>query len=270
MAELIGSSSPTASAGTTLIAGALVFIVLGIIVLVILVVIGVKVVQLIKKRTDVFYRIRSERIKLCSAHRRYPKKISKFRIWKYWKNAPIRLRQFDPTTGKLSLSKPIAYYRGDMAGPEGNLLISFYMPGNNFWYVFPKTELLLINQKQKRKFNIGRDKDGKEQIIERTLPTAKDIVQFDDDSIILNCDGISLTGMFYVPVLHDSENNIIDLSAPAMQSMEEVAISNVFYESLDGWAKATKKAVEANPGVRISQKTGDHNQTVEQNEDFLR
>lgn len=270
MAELISSTTPSSSGGTTLIAGALVLIIIGVIVVVILVVIGVKVVQMIKKRNDVFYRVRTERIKLCSAHRRYPKKISKFRVWKYWKNAPIRLRRFDPSTGKLSLSRPIAYYRGDCVGPEGNLIISFYMPGNNFWFVFPKTELLIVNDRQKRKFKIGRDKDGKDITVEKTLPTAKDMVQFDEDSIILNCDGIAFSGMFYLPVLHDDQNNIIDLTAPAMQSMEEVGIAQVFYDSLDGWAKATKKAVEANPGVRISQKTGDHNQTVEQNEDYLR
>lgn len=265
MAQLIGSEAVTTPSGSsTLIAGILVFVVIAILIIVGIVIVAIKVSSLVKKRSDIFYRIRTERIKLCSAHRRYPKKVSKFRLYKYWKNVPIRLQYFNKQSGTFGLTKPIAYYRGDMQGPEGNLMVSFYMPGNNTWLVFPKTEILIINNKQTRTFKIGKE------LITKTLPTAKDIVQFDDDTIILKCDAISDSGMFYIPVLHDADDNIIDMTPAAMTSMEDVAATKIFYESLDMWAKNNRKAVDANPNVRIHQKTNDQNQSVEQNDDFLK
>lgn len=224
----------------------------------VLIYVAYRVYKYIKQRDDLLFQVRRERLKLCRAQRSYKSK-SWFKISK---NPPIRLATYQWREGKpfLHLSRPVAYHRGDMFSNDGNLLISMYVPGNRTFFIFPRAELLVINNKPMRNIKIGNKE------YEYKLPTAKEVVQFqyNPDEIILYADGISDVGPVYVPVIRDTNGDPIDLATFAMQNLHDVAIPYHFSEMLNLWATNNKKAVDTNPYVRIANKTSDSNMSVDQ------
>lgn len=245
---------------TTLLLGAVAIIVLAIAFLAIIGFVIYKVYQMMKKRDDLMFKVRRERLKLCKAQRSY--KSKGWLPWNFKKNTPIRLMKYEWRDGKPYpiLSQPIAWHHGDFASNEGNLIISAYIPGNRFLLVFPRPELIIINNRPERRIKIGKVEHSYK------LPVARDIVQFqhDPNEIILNADGLSDAGEIYVPVLRDQTGNPIDLATFAIDNMMNVGISHLFNEQINSWAIANKKAVDTNPYVRIMQKTSDSNMSVEQ------
>jgi len=201
-------------------------------------------INFIKLQDDIFYKVRKEKIKLASAQKRLP-----IRAWlKYRKNIPIRLARNE--NGKLVLSQPICYYRGDYISHEGNLFISFNMKGNEYLWFFPRTELLIIPNKKEIAIKVKNAEGKTEERKIQNIPTADDIVQFNQNEIILFAEGISNTGYFYLPVLKSKNGKIMDLSIPIYESLKEIAIGNYLFEQTDAFVKVSKKGVELNPTLQ--------------------
>lgn len=220
-------------------------------------------IKYIKLQNDMFYQIRKERIKLASAQKRLPSSWTWYKCWQYRHNPPIRLVRIDKE-GKPHISPPVAYYRGDFQGHEGNLYISFNMKGNHYlWGFIPKTELLIIPNKKEMTIRIHKGRGETEDRKFENLPTVNEIVQFNPNEILLYADGISNTNYFYFPVLKTNDGKIIDLSMPIYAGMQELAVTEMMYSQTDMYAKSSKKIVELNPTVRYVSKTGDNNQSVE-------
>jgi hypothetical protein len=220
-------------------------------------------IKYIKLQNDMFYQIRKERIKLASAQKRLSSSWVWWKCWQYKNNPQIRLVRVDKD-GKPHISPPIAYYKGDFQGHEGNLFISFNMKGNHYlWGLIPKTELLIIPNKKSMTITIneGRGKTRDEKL--ENLPIVKDIVQFNPNEILLYAEGISNTNYFYFPVLKATDGEIIDLSMPVYAGMQELAVTEMMYSQTDMYSKSAKKIIELNPSVRYVSKTGDNNQSVE-------
>jgi DNA-binding cell septation regulator SpoVG len=226
------------------------------------------IIQFIKMQDDSFYRVRKERIKLASAQRRMGIKSGWFG-WGYNKNPPIRLAQrVKDSDGKIVLrtSQPVAYYSGDFVSHEGNHYISFNMKGNHYVFgLIPKTELLVIPTKDKIEIKSLDIKGNIKTTTMDNLPTAKDIVQFNDNEIILHAEGISSSnnGMFYYPVVKTQDGKMIDLSMPIYHNINNVAVEEVLYNQTDSYSKAMKKMPDINPYIRAINKTGDGNQSLE-------
>ncbi|CAK0770710.1 hypothetical protein CCP3SC1AL1_520005 [Gammaproteobacteria bacterium] len=220
-------------------------------------------IKYIKLQNDMFYQIRKERIKLASAQKRLSSSWTWWKCWQYKQNPPIRLIRKDKD-GKPQISSPVAYYRGDFQGHEGNLFISFNMKGNHYlWGLIPKTELLIIPDRKEMTIKIHKGRGETEDRKFENLPTVNDIVQFNPNEILLYADGISNTNYFYFPVLKTPNGKIIDLSMPIYAGMQELAVTEMMYSQTDMYAKSSKKIVELNPSVRYVSKTGDMNQSVE-------
>jgi len=247
---------------TTLFLGVVVILIFAVIILAILGFVGYKIWQMVKKRDDLMFRVRRERLRLARAQRSY--KSKGWLPWNFKKNTPIRLFKYEFRNGKPypAVTQPIGWHHGDFHTHEGNLIISAYLPGNRFLLFFPRAELIIINNKAKRKIKIGKKE------YEYDLPVARDMVQFNHnpDEILLHADGLSDAGEFYVPCIRDENGEVIDLAAFAIQNMSDVGISHLFNEHINAWAVANKKAVDTNPYVRISQKTSDSNMSVEQHQ----
>jgi hypothetical protein len=216
------------------------------------------ILKWIKANNDIFIKIKNERIKMASAHRRYNSKHW-FRINK---NTPIRLVKME--NGVNCISKPVAYHRGDYVTQEGNIVISLNVVGLKNYFVYPKIDLLIIPNKEKSEVYRGLDRNGNPIVeIITNLPKAKDIVQFNENEILIYADSLSFAGHFLVPVLKTKEGKIIDLSMPVYSSMKEVAIHNYLYEQTDEFTKVAKKSMDINPNLRYEQKVRDSSQSVE-------
>lgn len=212
----------------------------------------------LKARSDIFWKLRTERIKLSKIQKRYPSKS----WYKVHKNTPIRLVRKEDN-GKLLISHPIAYHRGDYITHEGNVIISMNLKDNKKWFFFPITDLLVIPNKEKISFQ-KRTEKGKIEIIEITdLPQAKDIVQFNEDEILIFAESLSSVGMFIVPVLKAKDGKIIDLSLPVYQSLKEVVLGEYLYQQSDDFVKVARKSIDLNPNLRYAIKSGDSSQNVE-------
>jgi len=212
----------------------------------------------LKARSDIFWKLRSERIKLSKIQRRYPSKS----WWKVHKNTPIRLVRKEDN-GKLLISHPVAYHRGDYITHEGNVIISMNLKDNKKYFFFPITDLLVIPNKEKISFQKKNEK-GKIEIIEiNNLPQAKDIIQFNENEILIFAESLSSVGMFIVPVLKAKDGKIIDLSLPVYQSLKEVIIGEYLYQQSDDFVKVARKSIDLNPNLRFQMKAGDTNQNVE-------
>ena len=268
MVEALTTSTAPASASggssTTFILGAVVLIILALVIIGVLIYVAYRVYKWLKIRNDLLYQVRKERLKLCRAQRVYGAKHWLFAE----KNPPIRLFYYRWQDGKPFpvLSRPVAYYRGSFYSNDGNLVMSIYVPGNRTFFIIPRSELLIINNRPERKITIGKN------TYTYKLPTAKDLVEFrqSPDEIILHADGISDVGNVYVPVIRDTEGHPIDLATFAIDSMHDVAIPYHFGEMLNRWAEHNKKAVDTNPYVRIANKTSDSNMSVEQQNDWMK
>lgn len=217
----------------------------------------------IKLQNDSIYRIRSERVKLALAQKRLPVRHNFLKFWSYPTEFPIRLAR-KGTDGKLRLSSPVAYYRGDFQSHEGNLYIVFNMSGNHhLWGLIPQMEVIVVPNRKEIKVNTF-DSNGKpEEVIIKNIPMADDIVQFNENEVILYADGISNAGYFYYPVLKSKDGKIIDLSIPIYESIKEVAINNIMYIQADSFAQVSKKIIDLNPYARYINKVNDSNQNVE-------
>lgn len=215
-------------------------------------------VQFIKLRTDIFWKLKSKRVQLAKVHRTYPST----KYFKFKKNTPIRLVR-RTQEGKVKISNPIAYHKGDFTTHEGNMVISFNMIGNSHFFIFPKVELLVIPNKESvtvaQKNKLGKKAN---KIIDN-LPNAKDIIQFNENEILLYAEGISNTGMFFIPVLKSKDGKIIDLSMPTYESLKEVVVGDYLYEQTDEFSKVAKKSMDLNPNLRYATKVADTSQTVE-------
>lgn len=210
-------------------------------------------ITFLKKRNDMFYQLRRERIKLATTHRRYPVKA-----WlKVHKNVPIRLVKKEG--GKLHLSSPIGYYRGDYTTHEGNVVITMNIIGFKFWFFFPTTEVLIIPNREEVTIR-GDNKNKPEKF---KLPLAKDVIQFNENEVLIFAESISNSGLFFVPVLKSKEGKIIDLTLPTYDSMKSVALGEYLYSQTEDFTKLARKSMDINPFVRAGIKVGDTSQNVE-------
>jgi hypothetical protein len=214
-------------------------------------------VKFLKDRSDIFWRLKTERMKMARIQRRYPSKA-----WYHVdKNTPIRLVRKEGE--RTIVSSPIAYHRGDYATHDGFFVISMNMKGNNKWLFFPITDILVIPNKDKIELK-RRNKEGKvESYTIDNLPQAKDIVQFNEGEILIYAESLSNVGLFYVPVLRAKDGKIIDLSVPTFESLKDVAIGDYLYIQTDLFTQVTKKAIDMNPNLKYSTKLGDSSQQIE-------
>jgi len=232
---------------------------IGFIILCVLAVLFIRwLAKYIKTRSDIFFQLRQSRLKLARIQRSYPSK-SWLRIHK---NTPIRLAY--NKDGKLRLTRPIAYHKGDYVTHEGNVVIAFYLDGHKTWLFFPKVELLVIPNRKEVTVKVKDYKTGKEKEIKYTnLPTAKDMVQFNEGEIILYCRSISNLGYFYIPVLEAKDGKVIDFSMPVYMALRDVVMEEFLFEQTDEFSKVAKKSIDLNPNLRYYMKAGDQSQSIE-------
>jgi hypothetical protein len=202
--------------------------------------------------------LRKDRIKLSKIHSRYDSK----HWFKIQKNTPIRL--VSKETGKLIVSQPIAYHRGDYTTHEGNVIVSMNLKGNNKWFIFPLTSLLVIPNKEYVNIVKRNNKTQKDEIITiDNLPQAKDIVQFNLGEILIFAESLSSVGEFYVPVLKAKDGKIIDLALPVYQSLKEVVLGDYLYQQTKDFVDVAKKSIALNPNLTYEIKSKDSNTNVE-------
>lgn len=215
------------------------------------------IVSFIKKRNDVFYLLRAERQYLAKLHRSYPST----HWWKVSKNVPIRLvKKFN---GKMIISNPLGFHRGDYYTNEGNLVISLNLVGDKHWYIYPRTSMLIIPDKEKITY-FTKDEKGKpvENVI-KDIPRARDIVQFNENEILLHAESLTLMGHFLIPVLRSENGKLIDMHFPVYLSMKEVVTEQYLYDLTDSYGKLSKKGMELNPDIRAKIKVQDNNSSVD-------
>lgn len=221
------------------------------------------IVSFIKSKNDVFYKVKKERLYLSKVHGRYPHYNH---FYKITKNPPIRLVNKSDTS--LKLSKPIGYYRGDYVTNEGNLCIAMNMIGDNLFMLFPKRSLLVIPNREVVKIKQIDLITNKPNVIEiRNIPTAKEIVQFNEDEILIFADSLASSGMFLIPVLKSKDGKIIDLALPIFQTLKENFAIDYLYEQTDDFSRLSKKAMDLNPNVRAMEKLSDSNKNIEVSDD---
>jgi hypothetical protein len=215
------------------------------------------IVNFIKSRSDAFWRLKSERLKLAKIHRRYPSKA-----WlKIEKNTPIRLVKKED--GKLVITRPIAYHRGDYVTHEGNFIVSLNLVNNKKWFFLPITDLLIIPKKEVTDLAVKNSKGDRSIIKIDKLPNPSDIVKFHENEILIFAESLSATGMFLIPVLKDRDGKIIDLSLPVFDSLKNIVIGEYLYEQTDEFTKLAKKSMDLNPNLRYAVKTQDSSQSVD-------
>jgi hypothetical protein len=220
-------------------------------------------VKFLKARNNIFFNLRSQRVKLSKIHKRY---ASSTHFLKVEKNTPIRLVK--QNNGRVFVTEPIAYYRGDYVSHEGNVIISMNMRYNKKWFFLPITDILIIPNKERIEINQKDTKSGKVIKMEiNNLPMAKDIVQFNEDEVLIYADSFSNIGSegneFYVPVLKAKDGKILDLSMPLFQSLKEVVLGDYLFEQTDDFSKLAKKSMDINPNIRAEMKVKDASQSVE-------
>lgn len=214
-------------------------------------------VKFLKSKSDIFFLMRKDRIKLAKIHSRY---ISKH-WFKVHKNTPIRLVTKD--TGKLNITEPIGWHRGDYVTHEGNVVICMNLRDNKKWFIMPITDLLMIPNKESVNI-IRKNKQGKDEIITiENMPQAKDIIQFNGNEILIFAESLSNVGQFYVPVLKAKDGKIIDLSLPVYQSLKEVVLGDYLYQQTKDFVEISKKGITLNPNMQYEIKTKDANTNVE-------
>jgi len=177
-------------------------------------------VSFIKSRNDIFFLLKKDRVKLAKIQRRYDSKH-----WlKIKKNTPIRLVRKE--NGKLVISRPFAYHRGDYLTNEGNIILSLNLEGKNKFFFFPETDILIIPNREKVDVEQLDEKGETKVVTIDKLPRAKDIVQFNENEILLFAESISKVGQFLIPVIKTENGKVIDLSMPTFASLKEVVLGD--------------------------------------------
>ena len=217
------------------------------------------IVKFLKSKSDIFFLIKKDRVRLAKIHRTYRSSKHWFKVHK---NIPIRLVQ--KVSGKLNVSSPIAYHRGDYTTHEGNIIICMNLNGDKKWFFFPITSLLIVPNKESIDIVKKNSKTGKDEIVKlENVPQAKDIIQFNEGEILIYAESISSIGMFYVPVLKAKDGKIIDLSLPVFQSLKEVVLGDYLYHQTSDFVVIAKKSSDLNPNLRYETKSKDSNTNVE-------
>lgn len=213
--------------------------------------------RLLKKRTDIYYRLREEKTYLAKLQSRYGS-THRFRVSK---NIPIRLVKIN--NGKPYFSEPIATHRGDYVSNEGNHYIALNLVGDKKFFFYPITSLLVIPNKDTVSI-LKKDKDGKTAIeVLKNIPKADNIIQFNTNEILLFAENLTQVGYFMFPVLRSQEGKIIDLSVPVYQMLKEVAMNEILYQQTSDFGILSKQASNLNPFLRTAQKLQDNNNTVD-------
>ena len=217
------------------------------------------VVQFIKQRSDIFFQLKKQRLKLASIQKRYPST----HWWKVEQNTPIRLVKKEGE--KLVISSPIAHHRGDYITHEGNFILTLNLVKNKKWFFFPITDILIIPNRpsirlKTRKTSTTSKKES--ETIDK-LPQASDILQFNPDEILIFAESLSNTGIFYVPVLKSKDGTVIDLALPTYENLKRVVLTDYLYEQTDEFSKLAKKSMDINPNLRYATKVADTSGTVE-------
>ena len=215
------------------------------------------IIKFLKNREDLFWRMKTERIKLAKIQRRY----NSTHFLKVEKNVPIRLVKNE--NDKLIISSPIAYHRGDYVSHEGNVVIAMNLRENKKWFFFPVTSLLIIPNKERAEIEQKDIQGNRKIVIVDGLPQAKNIIQFNENEILIFAESLSNVGMFYVPVLKSENGKLIDLSLPVYKSLKDVALTEFLYEQTDEFSKIAKKSIDLNPNLRFLTKSQDSSQSVE-------
>ena len=215
------------------------------------------VVKFLKSRSDAFWRLRSERLKLAKIHRRYPSTS----WYKVHKNTPIRLVRKEE--GKLIITKPIGFHRGDYITHEGNVVISLNLDGNKKWLLFPITDILIIPNQESIELAQRNEKGKREMVTIANLPKPSDIIRFNENEILIFAESLSSVGMFLIPVVKEENGGILDLSMPVFESLKKVVLGEYLYEQTDEFTKIAKKSMDINPNLRYAMKTQDTSQSVE-------
>lgn len=219
-------------------------------------------VKFIRRQNDIFYLLKTQRIQLAKVHRRYEAK----HWWHVDRNTPIRLARRDDN-GKLTISRPLAYHRGDYMTHEGNLIVALNLEGKKKYWFFPETDVLVIPNKEKISIKQRDERGEKKEDITFTLPLAKDIIQFNEGEILIFAESFSRVGTgtteFLIPVLKTKDGKIVDLSTPIYASLKDVVLGDYLYTQTSDFGNLAKQAMTINPSVRALAKVGDTNQSVE-------
>lgn len=214
-------------------------------------------VKYFKERSDVFWLLKNDRIKFAKIQRRYEAK----HYLKVSQNPPIRLVKEE--NGKMVITRPLGYYRGDYVTNEGNHLIAMNLEGRKKMFIFPITDLLVIPNK--KSVSIDQiDEKGKSVSVEiKGIPTADEIIQFNENEVLIYAQGITQMGFFVIPVLRTKEGKIIDLATPIYSLLKEVIIGDYLYQQTSEFTHIAKKSIDMNPNLRYEQKSLDNSGTVE-------
>lgn len=237
--------------------GAMVVICLAVIFIFIIFLIIRWAIQFLKVRSDLYWRVRKERIQLAKAHRSYPSK----HWYRIEKNVPIRLVRV--WNGKPEISKPIGYHRGDYTTHEGNLIIAMSVIGRKKWLMLPEVDLLVIPDKISLKILQTTEKGETQSVTMDNIPVAKDIVKFNENEILIYAESMSKIGLFFIPVIKSKDGKVIDLSLPIYTTLKEVVLSDYLFEQSSEFVSIAKKAIDMNPNIRAVQKIGDQNSAVD-------
>lgn len=215
-------------------------------------------VKFLKSRNDIFWKLKSERISLSRLQKSYPSS----HFWKVYKNTPIRLVK-KSDDGKMILTEPIGYHRGDYTSHEGNIIMNLNLKDKKKWFFFPVSDILVIPNKDKVEIKQISDKGKITTITIDNLPKAKDIIQFNPNEILIFAESLSQIGLFLTPVLKSKDNKIIDLSLPIYQTLKEVILGDYLYSQTGSFADLSKKGLEINPYIRSINKLQDSSSNVE-------
>lgn len=217
--------------------------------------------QFLKTRKDLFYRIHKERTTLCKLNNRYGKAGKHW--WKIEKNIPIRLLKKDEKN-RVTLSAPIGYYRGDFVGNEGNLYIAWVSRLYKRFFIFPKINLLIVNNKSVKTIRLKEEKSG--EMVEKSitgLPIAEEIIQFNDREILIFAENFSDCGMFFVPVIKTAKGQPLDLVPVISSDLVDVAMARIFQGAITEWARLNKEGANVNPYATFANKVNDTSSSIE-------
>jgi len=215
------------------------------------------IIRLFKGQTDVYEKLKNDRIKNAIRQRRY-KSTHSFRIRK---NIPIRLIKKNEK-GENFVSRPIAYYRGDYLSHDGtiNLAVNF-VEKTHFWFI-PDKDLILIPNKDKITFKRKEGKEIKDFTIDG-LPKSKDLIIFNEEDIIIRAEAFDPVGNFYIPVLRLTDNEVMDLSIPTYASIKNVISDDLLYTQSNDFIQGINRAISMNPEVKVKEKFNDPNKDVQ-------
>jgi hypothetical protein len=214
-------------------------------------------IKYFKEQRDVFLFLKRKRIKMAKTHKRY----SARHFLKVSKNTPIRLVR--KNNNRVEISSPIGFYRGDYSTHEGNVMIALNLINMKKMLIFPITDILIIPNKESVKVH-KKDKKGEDISYEiNNLPTARDIVQFNESEVLIYAESLSNVGEFIIPVLKSKDGKVIDLSLPIYHTLREAILDNYLYDQTSQFATVSKKGLEINPFIRTIQKINDAGQNSE-------